>query len=633
MDAPTRNHLGHAFEHGFRLDGLRIEPVTGEVIGPGSREKLDPKVMGVLLLLAQNAGQVVSRDDLHAQLWPNAVVTDDALTRCIHELRRQLSSAGGDERYRTLIETLPKRGYRLNGVIAPFHEPAAAPGGSRSRNLWLAAAAAAVMAIGAYAILGRDADPGAPAPATRASIAVLPFVDMSEAQDQGYLADGVAEEILNSLAKAGNLRVVARTSSFSFRDSADDIAEIAGRLAVSHVLEGSVRRSGDRVRITAQLIAAHDSSHVWSETYDRAFGELFEIQDEIASAIAAALEVTLAGGAAREQLSANSDAYDRYLRGRFFYDRRAPGDVARAADYFEQATAADPGFARAWATLSGAYSLLTETGEIPAETGRNRQREAALRAVALAPELAEAQSRLSRYYYDVGNLELARQHRLRAEALDPDDALVLGASAGRATWRRDFPEAIAIERRIVARDPLSTIYRSNLASNLAAAGRHDEAIRELEALRELNPDPARDFERFLAQLYLLQGRDDEALAVVRSIADAAVRDRVLALFHRVPGLEAEAQAALERLTANPARDLGVALAEAQAFRGDREAALASLARAWDTIEADRSLPVEHGRQFQINLRISPILRPLHGDPRFEALVAERYPPRFADSAD
>lgn len=633
MDAPARNHLGHAFEHGFRLDGLRIEPVTGEVVGPGAREKLDPKVMGVLLLLAQNAGQVVSRDDLHEQLWPNAVVTDDALTRCIHELRRQLSRAGGDERYRAMIETLPKRGYRLIGAVSAAGEPQAPPQPARPKRMWFAAAAAvAVIAtVIVFAILGRDADPGAPVSAARASIAVLPFVDMSESGDTGYLADGIAEEILNALARSGQLRVIARTSSFSLRDARLDIAQIAEKLAVSHVLEGSVRRSGDRVRVTAQLIAADDSSHVWSQTYDRTFGELFAVQDEIANAIAAALHVTLAGAASQERPPANAEAYDKYLRGKLLYDRRTPGDVARAAAYFEEAVAADPAFGRAWAALSGAYALLVNAGEVPADTGRARQRDAALQAVATDPGLAAAHSRLARYYYEIGDRDRGREHRLRAEALDADDPLVLGGRAGQATWRRDFQEAIAIGRRVVARDPLSIVARNNLAVDLAAAGLNDEAIRELEALRELNPDMAPEHERMLAQLYLLRGRSDDAYEVIRRMPDGVDRDRVLAQLHDVPGREAEAQEAYTRLASAAARHPSAAVAEAQLARGERELALASLERTWDTITADAAMPPDPIWELQLDLRTSPILRSLHGDPRFEALIVEKFPAHSAVS--
>ena len=250
---------------GFQLEGLRIEPETGMVSGPGGREKLDPKVMDVLLLMAQRAGEVVHREDLLSTLWPNVVVSDDALTRCFYELRRQLSHAGGDERYRTFIETVPKRGYRLTAAVTP------APSPRRLRGGWIAlGAAAALLAVGIAFLVWRGVSETRSAQEGPHAIAVLPFLDMSAGKDQGYFSEGVTEEILNRLTQAENLRVISRTSSFALRKETLDVPTIAKRLDVDYVLEGSVRKSGARVRITAQLIDASTNSHVWSQTYDRA---------------------------------------------------------------------------------------------------------------------------------------------------------------------------------------------------------------------------------------------------------------------------------------------------------------------------------------------------------------------------
>ena len=263
-----------ALEKGFGLEELRVDPQSGEVTGPGGREKLDRKVMDVLLHMARHAGHVVAREDLLAALWPGTVVTDDALTRCFYELRRHLSHAGGDERYRALVETLPKRGYRLNGTVVPMApESSAHPPEPRKRlPTWAVAAGAAILLAVIALLLVKQlptASTNDPAIARKGSIAVLPFLDMSAEKDQGYLAYGVTEEIIDRLSQSENLVVISRTSSFSLQDESLDVPTIGKRLNVAHVLEGSVRKAGDRLRITAQLIDVSSNAHVWSQTYDR----------------------------------------------------------------------------------------------------------------------------------------------------------------------------------------------------------------------------------------------------------------------------------------------------------------------------------------------------------------------------
>src|SRR5687768_660300 len=234
MTETAENRAGTALDQGFLLDGLTVMPQEGSVTGPAGQEKLDPKVMDVLVTLASSAGRVVLREDLLASIWPGAVVTDDALSRCIYELRRQLSQAGGDEQLKALIDTVPKRGYRLNSEIAPLALPAvpAPPAGGRHR-FWLALTAiplAAALWFGGRALFYPDV-------VVASSIAILPFEDMSAGKDQGYLADGIADEIINRLMRTGDLPVIARSSSFAFRGTPVDVSQIARRLKVTHVLE------------------------------------------------------------------------------------------------------------------------------------------------------------------------------------------------------------------------------------------------------------------------------------------------------------------------------------------------------------------------------------------------------------
>jgi len=329
---------------------------------------------------------------------------------------------------------------------------------------------------------------------------------MSAEKDQAFFSDGVTEEILNRLSQSENLRVISRTSSFSFKDESLDVPQTGERLNVAYVLEGSVRKSGGRVRVTAQLIDVSTNAHVWSETYDRGVDDLFAIQDEIASSVAAALQVTLAGGKSRGRRPERVEAYERFLQGQFFYNRRAPGDIDRSVSYYKEAVAIDPRYARAWANLAGAYSLLAANDDRSEKPLRELQGEAARKAVELDPRLAVAHARLSQYYFHTGERAKGEEHFLAAAALDPDNPLVMGFASSRAIWRGDIDEAVSLWRRIVAKDPLSPTNRGNLADMLLANGQLDEALAEYRSVLELHPDAGPRIEIQIVRNLVLQGR-------------------------------------------------------------------------------------------------------------------------------
>jgi len=619
---------------GFALEALRVEPHSGLVSGPGGRERLDPKVMDVLVHMAEHAGQVVLREELFARLWPKAVVTDDALTRCFYELRRGLAHAAGDERYRALVETVPKRGYRLNASVKPLEAPAATPAPAepdvnpsrRGRTLLAAGAAALTLAaIAAGVFLGRPGEINqATAGASKVhSIAVLPFLDMSAEKDQGYLSDGVTEEILNHLSQSAGLRVISRTSSFALRDEDLDVPQIAERLGVSLVLEGSVRKSGARIRITAQLIDATTNSHVWSQTFDRSVEDLFAVQDEIAASVAAAVGSTLNGDQSARRMPASVEAYERFLEGEFHYHRRLPADIERAADYYRQAIALDPQYARAWAALAGAYSLLIgEMDETTTQALRHLQGEAARKAVELDPGLAVAHARLAQYYYHVQQREKGDEHMRRAAALDPNDLLVLGFEASRATWRDDFVEAARLWRQVVAQDPLSPVNRTNYAAALHTNGQLQQALDEYRRVLELNPDADIYVQVGIARVLIGLGRYDEATPIINRLPPGNVRDYALALQHRAPGRREEADAALHRLAAAP-KDIEdtIYLAEAYADRGLNDEAFRLLAARYRELELDREARPRARWFFQDEMHRSPYLTTLRADPRWGQMAA------------
>jgi TolB-like protein/tetratricopeptide (TPR) repeat protein len=441
---------------------------------------------------------------------------------------------------------------------------------------------------------------------------------MSEAQDQAYFAEGLSEEILNLLAQSTTLRVTARTSSFAFKGRSVDIATIAGALKVTHVLEGSVRKSGNRLRITAQLVDGVGGVHIWSQTYDRDLTDVFGIQDEIAAAVAESLEVTLTGNAqARPVQTKNAVAFEHYLQGRYFFNRRGESDLARAQDYFQQALQMDPNYARAWAGLAGVYQIAMERAplEALAEWGT-----AVERALQLGPNLAESHVRAAQYHWRLGQLEISEAHCKRAIALNPSDPLVLGASAGRAFAAGHWSEGIALQRRAVAVDPLAAIGRGNLGIYLAAIGEWEEAMSELEKARELSPTLNR-IDSDIARVQILRQRFDEAFAAIGRVPAGPLRDQCVALTYRAPGHRAAADAALARLEAladvpEPDAELAIAIAEVYAFRGDNAAALK-----W----ADRALLPTDPKKARLwtleEMVLSPFLRVLHADARWSTLIA------------
>ena len=627
MNAPVDSPSAGRLDQGFQLGAIKIDPRSGEASGPGGCHKLDPKVMDVLMVLVQRAGQVVPREELLGKVWPNVVVTDEVLSRCIHDLRRQLGLAGANDDLRTLIETLPKRGYRLHADITPIDPPAtAATSGSRWKRRVAWALAAAVAAIGIVLLAVRE---NAAPPVT--SIAVLPFADMSETQDQAYLADGFAEEILDKLNQSTDLRVIARTSSFSLRDSGHDVAAIARKFKVTHVLEGSVRRSGDSVRVTAQLIATSDSAHLWSSTYERRLGDLFAIQDEIALAVASALRATLKLRELNPRPVPSPEVYDLVKRGEHFYYRRSPGDVARSIAMFEQALRIDPTYARAWAVLAGAYSLEAWATDPPSELLRARQGDAALRAVELDPSLAVAQARLSQYYDEAGDEANRRKHMQLAIKADPDDPLLLGYQASDAIDADDFATAIELQKRALLRDPLNAMIRQNLGVLLLGDGRLEEALATYEALFAINPDASPDLKIEISRILALQGRLEEATTEALLLPAGKYQDQAMALLFAAPGRRAEADAALRRLEVYvpaPPMDTpehtvmdSVRLAEIYAYRSQPDEAFAILMAKLDSL---RPHPQAAAAMWKLRheSRLAPFLKPLHADPRWTAFMTE-----------
>jgi TolB-like protein/DNA-binding winged helix-turn-helix (wHTH) protein len=373
-------------KQGFRLGGWEVRPLTGEVAGAHGVVHLEPKVMEVLAALAQRSGEVVEREELLRLVWSSrAAVADEPLTRCIAELRRVL----GDSRQTpTFIQTIPKRGYRLLCPVTPLTpQTPAAPTASPAPTLPAASksvvpattaatlhhrtarpallgglvAVLAMAGIAVWAVTRDTTDTGESI--ERNTIAVLPFTDIGGSPDNAYFGEGLADEILSRLSAVEGLRVVARTSSFAVRSSADDMRSIAQRLAVAHVLEGTVRRDGERVRIDVQLVDAPRGYRLWSERYDGEIGDIFALQDQIANTIVGKLRETVPTDLATTPFATsapttNLAAYELLLRGRQYLNRRDEASLRRSVLLFQQAIDLDAGYGQAYVELAKAYALL-----------------------------------------------------------------------------------------------------------------------------------------------------------------------------------------------------------------------------------------------------------------------------------
>ncbi len=497
----------------------------------------------------------------------------------------------------------------------------------RFRLAWMLAVAAIVIAIGYLAInhwslhrhatdAGRaalsTAPPGAAAlnAIPEKSIAVLPFVDMSEKHDQEYFSDGLTEELLDLLSQVPDLHVPARTSSFYFKGKAEDVATIAQKLRVAHVLEGSVRKAGSTIRVTAQLIRADNGYHLWSKAYDRDVKDIFKVQDEIATAVVEALKAKLlpAQGLASRHRTANTEAYTQYLLGNQFRLRDLPDANRLALAAYQKAIALDPNYGAAYSGVSDTEWRIADqsTGEA---AGYERAAAAADKAIQLAPDspegyCARGQMR-NNYYFDWPG---ARADYEKALALDPnyvqasvDEALLL-ATIGR------LRDGVEVLRKAIALDPMSVQARRRLAWLLMHDGQFAQAREEIRRVLEINPqgDPL----YYASQLEVMAGRPREALAALPD--DKNEGHHILrALAEHSLGHPAESQRALDFLLTHHANVWGYQIAEVYAWRGEKDKAFEWLERSYR--QHDGGLTY---------LTYDRWLASLRGDPRYQALLAK-----------
>jgi TolB-like protein/tetratricopeptide (TPR) repeat protein len=441
------------------------------------------------------------------------------------------------------------------------------------------------------------------------SIAVLPFVNMSADKEQEYFSDGLAEELINLLAKIPELRVPARTSSFSFRDRPVTAGEIGQALNVAHVLEGSVRKAGNRVRITVQLVRSDNGYHLWSETFDRTLDDIFQIQDDIARAVVEKLRLTLLTAVPNAgTVATNAEAHNLYLQGQYFKGRETQADLNKAVDCYQRALALDANYARAWAGLSVVYTRQVANSYVALDQGFARVRATAEKAIALDPTLGDAYSSLVVVLVNVDHDWRGSAARLaRARALDPGNPLLLLSTAviGRALGNAD--EAVALLQQALDRDPLNLLVRRYFARTLYYADRLAEAEAEIRQVLELSSAyPAAHYE--LGRILLAQGAVSEAVAAFESETTPGWRTFGLPLGYHAQGRAAEAQAALAVML-RESTGAEFQIAEAYAYLGDADQAFKWL----EAAVANRDPGI-------IWLRGDPLLRGLTGDSRYAALL-------------
>jgi TolB-like protein/DNA-binding winged helix-turn-helix (wHTH) protein/lipopolysaccharide biosynthesis regulator YciM len=619
----------------IRIGAWRVDPALDEISKDGNSVKLERRAMQLLVFLSKHADQVVSVEQLLDEVWAGVVVTQDSVYQAVAALRREL---GDDSRDPTYIATVPRRGYRLIAPVAPWVDVPHVPSGSLPRpalepapaslvvtkaglswrHIGIVVCVAFALAVG-YVIVNRSWLPTRAITAERPptgistvtddkSIAVLPFVDMSEKKDQEYFADGMAEEVLDLLAKVPGMRVIGRTSSFQFKGKNEDLRTIGGALGAAYVVEGTVRRSGQRLRVTAQLISTQNGSHLWSETYDEGVGDVLEVQDRIAAGLVRALQVSVGADYLQSQLPIkNGEAYDLYLRGRYAFDRFDKAGFESAASYFQQAVQLDPSFTRAAEWLANAQESLPEMGFVPVREGYERARASIERGLALNPKSGQLHALMGDIHaiYD-WDWSAAEEEAGRALAFAPRDALVLEYVGQIYLGLGRWDDAARVFESALSLDPLMAAAHVMLANVRDRTGRIKEAEAETRRALEISPTFS-SAHLGLGEILLEEGRFKEALGEMQQ--EPIYSNLGIALVYHAMGRNAESAAALAEYTKEHAQDDAYEIACAHAYRGEADAALEWLDRAYR--QKDAGLYMIKGDW---------LIKNLEGDPRYKAFL-------------
>lgn len=569
-------HARLVYEFGeFRLDAEgRLLFTNGKLV------PLTPKAVEVLIALVENRGNPVGRGELLRKVWEDAVVEEGSLTSHISLLRKALGE-GPDSR--KFIETIPKRGYRFVGAVTEGTEPAA-----RST-------------------------------VERIMLAALPFENLSSSKKHDYFSEGVTEEMITQLARLSpeRLGVIARTSAMQYRSTDKSIRQIGRELGVSYVLEGSVRRSGNRVRIAAQLIQVSDQTHLWAESYERALDDILTLQGEVAYAVAREIKIKLAPYE-RQRLAKtrviNPQAYEAYLKGRYLLNQRTFETLWKSVRYFESAIQLDPHYPVFYTGLADSYLTLQDLGYLATIEATTKAKAVAEKALEMDETLTEAHTSLGHAYFHDFHWQAAEQEFKRAIELNPNYAIAHFYYANYLIAVCRTAEAIAEARYAQALDPVCLPTETNLASILYYAGHYKEAAERSLQVLAIDPTFAKAHED-LGRIYEQQRVYQQAIAAFQEAVTSSGRSSryVASLSHAyaVAGKRREALKLLQELKENAKKGFVSPCCFALVFvgLGEKSRALAWLANAYS--ERDSALPF---------LKVNPRFAPLHSDNRFQNLV-------------
>ncbi|MBZ5549798.1 MAG: winged helix-turn-helix domain-containing protein [Acidobacteriia bacterium] len=627
-----------------RFGPFAVDLVSHELRSNGRKINLQEKPFQLLAILLEHPGRLVTREELRDRLWPADTFVDfeHSINTAIKKVREALEESG--DHHSRFIETLPRRGYRFiapaevsgedcaalrlvsAGLNNAFTEaPQRVETRHKGQSLWRAVPdqrtlawgsvpILVVLAIVAASIWYRHAQSNAPAVATIASIAVLPFADLSPGHDQEYFSEGLAEEILDHLTKIPNLKVTARASAFQFKGKNKDSRVVGQKLDVADILEGSVQREKNRVRVTARLIKADDGYDLWSESFDRDLKDIFAVEDDIAKAVASALQLKLLAGRSPTTLTTsgttNPETYEAFLHARYFAHMQDEESARKALLYANKAIQSDPNYAPAYALRAG---IELESGGmvfVDYSEAIEKTRHDTEKAIALDPNLADGYRVLSMIQSWVeSNCREAETSLKRAIDLAPGDPDNLGLSAWLAMCQGRPEEAVELWKQELLLDPLRPDEYLFLAQSLRDLGRYEEARGALAKALDLNPNQVSMIHEVGGEVYLAQGRPQEALAEMEKEPAGLYRDLGEALAYHALGRRQESDAPLARIISQHTNDGAYQIGQVYAYRGETDRAFEWLNRAY--IQHDPGLG-----WFKTDLK----LKSLRKDPRYALLL-------------
>jgi TolB-like protein/DNA-binding winged helix-turn-helix (wHTH) protein/Flp pilus assembly protein TadD len=593
--------------------------------------------MELLIFLVERRGELVSREEIAVRLWGKDVFvdTEHSINTAVRKVRQALRDDPDKPQF---VETVVGKGYRFAAPVtlsgnghgsqsaeAPSAELAPAPDNAEARKFpkrvaVIVSSAALVLIAAGFLITRAQHAKKLGQSAAITSIAVLPLKNLSGNPEQEYFSDGITEELIGRLANLHGLRVISRTSAMRFKDTRQPIPEIAKALGVDVVLEGSVTRQGERVRVNAQLIRGATDEHVWAAEYERESRDIISLQDELAMSIAREIQITLtpqeqAGLATATPV--NPEAHEDYLKGRYFLNQRTDSALKKSVGYFQQAIEKDPSYALGHCGLADAYALLGFRGGIPSQQTLAQAKAAALKAIELDGTLADPHASLGflaeTHEWDWATAE--REYK-RALELNPGDARTHHWYAGYLTYVGRLDEAIAEAKRARELDPLSLPINNALAGRLLVAARYDEALQQVRATLELDSHFAPAYQT-LGWAYLNTGKKEEAIREFQKAVDLSRGEDAdflldLGFAYAVSGKGDEARRILAKLKQLNGRGLAASGSVGILYgaMGDKDEAFSWLEKAYAERDPDLTYLKVPNRRFE----------PLRHDARFQQLV-------------